>query len=147
MRAASAAAFPATHLLLSVRDGRTTRRIRAFELRAVPVQQETAHEDHQPPEVVLVQRADGSDQLSVDSHVETYVALYLRQAHIEQATTQGLGDQAPDAWAPEELPDQPSRPGRIGVTGGGTTRRSSFFHPIGTARRSAWAAHRSYAAG
>jgi hypothetical protein len=68
MRAARTALFAAADGLEPVGDLRVLRWTILLETGSVAMKQKPPDEDHQAPEVVLVQASDGPDQLSIDRH-------------------------------------------------------------------------------
>jgi len=75
VRASGAAVFATADGLEPIGDLRVLRRTILLEARSVAVKQKPPHEDHQTPEVVLVQASDGPDQLSIDRHWSSLRAL------------------------------------------------------------------------
>ena len=68
--AAGTPALTAFHVLEAVADLRFAAALGRGELWSLGVDEQTADEDHQPPEVELVQGSDLSDELPVDRHRE-----------------------------------------------------------------------------
>src|SRR5438445_1879412 len=65
---AGAPVFPAAHGFEAIRDLGVLRGAVLLETGPVAVKEQAPHEDHEAPEVVLVQASDGADQLSFDRH-------------------------------------------------------------------------------
>jgi len=73
VRAPGAAVFPTAHWLEPIGDFCMLGRSVLLEPGAVAMEEQAAHEDHQTPQVVLVEAPDGSDEISFDRHEEAFL--------------------------------------------------------------------------